>query len=98
MKTHPLQKSMSLAEYITINGTNYTTAKLSAEAHVQVQNIQVADAEIARLQQQLAIAQTARNAYSAVLVNAVKTGSSEVPAPVKKAPKPRKPKAKAKAE
>jgi len=83
---------MSLPEYITLNGTNYTTAKLSAEAHVQVQNIQVVDAEIARLQQQLAIAQTARNAYSAALVTAVKGGASDVPVAAKKVRKPRKPK------
>lgn len=81
---------MSLPEYITLNGTNYTTAKLSAEAHVQVQNIQVVDAEIARLQPQ-----TARNAYSNALVTAVKGGSSEVRAPEKKPRSPRKPKAKA---
>jgi hypothetical protein len=95
MKTYVSRKSMSLPEYITINGTNYTTAKLSAEAHAQVQNVQVVDAEIARLQQQLAIAQTARNAYSNALVSAVKTGAPEAPAPVKKVTKPRKPKAKA---
>ena len=83
---------MSLPEYITLNGTNYTTAKLSAEAHVQVQNIQVVDAEIARLQLQLAIAQTARNAYSSALVSAVKAPAAETPVPVKKVRKPRKPK------
>ncbi|HKR40363.1 MAG TPA: hypothetical protein VJU59_11910 [Paraburkholderia sp.] len=86
---------MSLPEYITLNGTNYTTAKLSAEAQVQVQNIQVVDAEIGRLQQQLAIAQTARNAYSAALVTAVKGGASETKASTKKSRQPRKPKAKA---
>ncbi|MDF3886721.1 DUF6447 family protein [Cupriavidus basilensis] len=86
---------MSFPEYVTINGTNYTTAKLSAEAHAQVLNIQVVDAEVARLQQQLAIAQTARSAYSAVLLNAVRTGSPETPVAAKKVSKPRKPKAKA---
>ncbi|REE22618.1 hypothetical protein B0G71_5835 [Paraburkholderia sp. BL27I4N3] len=86
---------MSLPEYITLNGTNYATAKLSAEAHAQVQNIQVVDVEIARLQQRLAIAQTARNAYSNALVTAVKGSASEVRAPEKKPRSPRKPKAKA---
>ena len=81
---------MSLPEYITINGTNYTTAKLSAEAHAQVQNIQVVDGEIARLQQQLAIAQTARNAYSAALMATLKGGASDVPVAEKKVRKPRK--------
>jgi hypothetical protein len=81
---------MSLPEYITINGTNYTTAKLSAEAHAQVQSILVVDAEIARLQQQLAIAQTARNAYSSALVNAVKGSTVEPIVAAKKVRKPRK--------
>jgi hypothetical protein len=85
---------MSLPEYVTINGTNYATAKLSAEAHAQVQNIQVVDTEIARLQQQLAIAQTARNAYSAALVTTGKGGASETRDPEKKPRQPRKPKAK----
>ncbi|MEW9586286.1 hypothetical protein [Paraburkholderia sp. DGU8] len=84
---------MSLPEYITLNGTNYATAKLPEEARMQVQNIQVVDAEIGRLQQQLAIAQTARNAYSAAVVNAIKVPASESPVPEKKARKPRKPKA-----
>lgn len=89
---------MSLPEYITIDGTNYTTAKLSAEAHVQVQNVQIADAEIARLQQRLAITQTARNAYSAALVNAVKgapakASTEKAAAPAKKPRAPRKAKA-----
>lgn len=84
---------MSLPKYITLNGTNYATAGLSAEAHTQVQNIQVVDVENARLQQQLAIAQTARNAYSKALVPVVKVGASEVRALEEKPRSPRKPQA-----
>ncbi|MGV8899980.1 MAG: hypothetical protein ACOH2B_12160 [Burkholderiaceae bacterium] len=40
---------MSLAEYITINGTNYASAKFSDAARAQVVNVQVVDAEITRL-------------------------------------------------
>ena len=90
---------MSLPQYVTINGTNYSTAKLSAEAHVQVQNIQVADAEISRLQQQLALAQTARNAYSAALVASVKGEAATEPAAAAKKPRaPRKTAAKPKVQ
>lgn len=81
---------MSLPEYITINGTNYATTKLSQEALAQVQNIQAVDAEIGRLQQQLAIFQTARNAYSSALMNAVKATSTDEPIVAKKVRKPRK--------
>ena len=84
---------MNLPEYITINGTNYSSAKLSEEARNQVLNVQIVDTEIARLQQQLAIAQTARNAYSNALIAAVKAPAAEPPAPEKKPRKPRTPKA-----
>lgn len=88
---------MSLPEYLTINGTNYATAKLSDAAKAQVANVQVVDAEIARLQQQLAIAQTARNTYVAALLDAVK--AKEEPALAEKPKKARAPrKAKASAE
>lgn len=80
---------MNLPEYITLNGTRYTAAKLTEEAKTQVANIQVVDSEIARLQQQLAIAQTARNAYSAALQVAMKH-KEEAPA-VEKPKKPRAP-------
>lgn len=90
---------MSLPQYVTINGTSYASDKLSAEAKAQAANILVVDAELARLQQQVAIAQTARNAYSAALIEAVK-GRAEAAAPAaqpKKPRAPRKPKATAQA-
>lgn len=62
---------MALPESITLNGTSYTTATLPEAARSQVQNIQVVESEIVRLQQQLGIARTARNAYVAELSRAV---------------------------
>jgi cell division protein FtsB len=52
---------------ITIDGTAYTVADLSDNAKQQVANLQVTDAEIAKLKQQLAIYQTARKAYANAL-------------------------------
>lgn len=58
---------MAQPESITFNGKTYPGADLSEAARIQVSNIQVVDAEIAQLQRQLAIAQTARNAYVGAL-------------------------------
>ena len=80
---------------LTLNGKDYDVNKLSEAARAQVVNIQVVDAEINRLQQQLAIGQTARNAYVAALMAAVEP--AEAPSapvtPVKKTgkAKPAKP-------
>ncbi|WP_163649506.1 DUF6447 family protein [Modicisalibacter sp. 'Wilcox'] len=52
---------------ITIDGADYNLADLSENARNQVVNLRVTDQEIARLQQQLAIAQTARTAYANAL-------------------------------
>lgn len=74
---------------LTLNGKDYDVNQLSEAARAQVTNIQVVDAEISRLQQQLAIAQTARNAYVAALMAAVEpaeTPSAPAP-PAKKAGK-----------
>lgn len=84
---------MSLPEYVTINGTSYASAKLSEAAKGQIDNVQMVDAEIVRLKQQLAIAQTARNAYCSALVGEVKTKEAPVAEKPKKARAPRKPKA-----
>lgn len=59
---------MQLPEYVTINGTRHASANLNEAARTQVLNIQVAEVEIARLRQQLALAQTARNAYFGALM------------------------------
>lgn len=62
---------MALPESITLNGTTYTVADLSEAARSQVQNIQIAEAELLRLQQQMGIIQTARNAYVNALSMAI---------------------------
>ena len=51
----------------TINGKEYDTEQLSEAAQAQLTNLRVVDQEISRLQQQQAIAQTARNAYANAL-------------------------------
>ena len=51
----------------TINDKEYDLNDLSDTAKSQIVNIQVVDGEIARLKQQLAIMQTARNAYGKAL-------------------------------
>lgn len=85
---------MSLPQYITINGTSYASENLSDAAKMQAQNVQVVDAELARLQQQVAIAQTARNAYINALIESVKgKGQADVAEAPKKPRAPRKPKA-----
>ena len=83
---------MSLPQYITINGTSYAAENLSEAAKTQAANVQVVDAELARLQQQVAIAQTARNTYVAALIDAVKGKDAAAEKP-KKPRAPRKPKA-----
>jgi len=83
---------MSLPQYITINGTSYASANLNDVAKAQAANIQVVDAELARLQQQIAIAQTARNAYVAALIESVKgKGQADAAEKPKKPRAPRKP-------
>lgn len=58
---------MALAKSLNINGITYEVESLNSAARIQIENIEGADAEIARLQRQLALAQTARNAYISVL-------------------------------
>ena len=52
---------------ITIDGKDYDTDSLSDAAKAQLTSLQVTDQEIQRLNIQLAIAQTARNAYARAL-------------------------------
>jgi hypothetical protein len=52
---------------ITIDGKDYDTDTLSDAAKAQLTSLQVTDQEIQRLNIQLAIAQTARNAYARAL-------------------------------
>ena len=52
---------------IKINDKDYDTDTLSDDAKKQLQAIQLTEAEIQRLNIQLAIAQTARNTYAKAL-------------------------------
>lgn len=52
---------------ITIDGVQYDLDSLNDMAKQQLINLQVTDGEIARLQTQLAIANTARTAYATAL-------------------------------
>ena len=51
----------------TIDDKEYNIADLSENAKSQIVNLRVVDQEIAQLKQQLAIMQTARNAYGVAL-------------------------------
>lgn len=62
---------MTEAQKITIDGTEYNAADLSDDAKQQIANLRVTDAELERLNIQLAIAQTARNAYAKALSEAM---------------------------
>ena len=57
---------------VTIDGEQYKWADLSDTAKNQVMNLRVTDQEIQRLQQQLAIAQTARQTYANALAGELK--------------------------
>ena len=54
------------------NDIDYDTDSLSAEAKAQLEMLLATEGEIRRLQTQLAIAQTAKNAYAQALAAAVK--------------------------
>ena len=56
---------------VNINGLEFDADTLSDEAKSQLGMLQVVDLEIRRLEGQLAIHRTARNAYSKALIEAV---------------------------
>jgi hypothetical protein len=56
---------------LTHNGKTYNVSELSEAAQTQLMNVRIADGEIRRLQMQLAIAQTAHNAYQQALIAAL---------------------------
>ena len=58
---------MANTQKIKVNGVEHAYDDLSDEAKGQLTNLAVTDQEIARLQAQLAIAQTARAAYARAL-------------------------------
>lgn len=56
---------------ITIDGTDYALAALTDEAKAQIANVQLVDQKLRDAQQEIAILQTARNAYVAALQEAL---------------------------
>ncbi|NLV25535.1 MAG: hypothetical protein GXY54_12240 [Deltaproteobacteria bacterium] len=52
---------------VTIDGIQYNLDDLNEKAKANLASLQITEREIARLQQLLAIAKTARNAYAKVL-------------------------------
>ncbi|MCL7929601.1 DUF6447 family protein [Halomonas llamarensis] len=61
------QETQQKAATVTIDGTEYNLNDLTDNAKAQLTNLRVTDQEIERLNQQLAIAQTARRAYANAL-------------------------------
>jgi hypothetical protein len=57
--------------HVTIDGRDFELDKLSGPARQQALNINLVDQEIRRLQVQLAIGQTARNAYATAVQSAL---------------------------
>lgn len=55
------------SQRVTIDEVDYELSELSDEAREQLQNLRITDQEVARLQQQLGITQTARRAYANAL-------------------------------
>jgi uncharacterized small protein (DUF1192 family) len=56
---------------ITIDGKEYLLADMSDDAKAQLGSLNVTDQKIATLQQEIAIMQTARNAYAKALAAAL---------------------------
>lgn len=52
---------------VTVDGISYPFSALNAEARRQISNLQFVDAEIVRLNNQLAVCHTARSAYNKAL-------------------------------
>ena len=70
---------------ITIDGTEHAEEALSKEAKAELVSMQVCDQRIATLQTDLAIAQTARNAYANALKSLLpKAEASKAKAKAKK--------------
>jgi hypothetical protein len=66
-----MEQAMALPKTVTINNQEFETALLSDAARMQLTNIQVAEIEMVRLQQKLAMIKTAHNAYKAALFKAM---------------------------
>jgi hypothetical protein len=60
-----------MSDNITIDGKEYPLGSLSDDARAQLVSMQLVDQKIVDAQQQLAIFQTARNAYAKALQGAL---------------------------
>ena len=65
--------SEAQAPSVNIDGVNYDLNSLSDDAKAQIASLQIVDQKVRELQQELAILQTARNAYLAALKAALPT-------------------------
>lgn len=65
---------MNDAQKITIDGREYNTADLSDKVKNELISLRAAEQELARIQTQLALVQTARNAYAASIRNELEGG------------------------
>ena len=62
---------------VNIDGTEYELDDLSDVAKGNLASMQLADQKIAQLQSEIAIVQTARNAYARELAKAIETSDEE---------------------
>jgi hypothetical protein len=67
MGVQMMEPKAEFGKGVTIDGVTYKFSDLNENARKQLINVRVTDQEIARLNQQLAIAQTARAAYAMAL-------------------------------
>lgn len=74
---------MANIQKIKIDGVEYALNEFNEQARNQLLNLRTTDQEIARLQAQLAIAQTARAAYASALRAALPQAATQPPAATK---------------
>lgn len=63
---------------VTINGKEYDSEQMSAEAKKHLASIQFVDRRIAELKSELAVLQTARNAYGRALAGELNEGEEVI--------------------
>jgi hypothetical protein len=69
---------------VTIDGNEYNTEALSDEAKNELMSMQICDQKIAALQTDLAISQTARNAYANALASLLPKAAPKAKSKAKK--------------
>jgi len=71
MATQKNASAQADAPVLNLNGKEYVISELPQEAQQQLLNVRIAESEINRLKRELAIAETAYNAYRRSLVAAI---------------------------